>query len=69
MTQHNDNLQSPGLSESELNAYLPPADYKVMVLLVDDQIMVGEAIRRALMSEYDIGFHYCSSAEEAVQVA
>lgn len=31
-----------------------------MVLLVDDQVMVGEAIRRALASEPDIEFHYCS---------
>jgi len=40
-----------------------------MVLLVDDQAMVCEAIRRALASEPDINFHYCADAREAVAVA
>ena len=41
----------------------------VMVLLVDDQVVVGEAIRRALLGESDIEFHYCSSPLEALAVA
>lgn len=44
-------------------------DYSVMVLLVDDQAMVGEAIRRALSGEENIDFHYCSNPEEALRVA
>ncbi|AKQ56703.1 diguanylate cyclase [Bordetella hinzii] len=40
-----------------------------MVLLVDDQVMVGEAIRRALASEPDIEFHYCSDPAEALKTA
>src|ERR1041384_2649745 len=44
-------------------------DYHVMVLLVDDQGMVCEAVRRALANEADIDFHYCSDAREAVTVA
>ena len=40
-----------------------------MVLLVDDQVMVAEAIRRALLSEPEIEFHYCSNPLEAVAVA
>ena len=33
---------------------VPPSDeYKIMVLLVDDQAMVGEAIRRALLNPAD----------------
>lgn len=44
-------------------------DYHVMVLLVDDQAMVCEAIRRALISEPDIDFHYCADAREAVALA
>jgi len=50
----------------------PPAqaaEYHVMVLLVDDQAMVCEAIRRALASEPDIDFHYCADAREAMAVA
>jgi len=30
----------------------------VMVLLLDDQPFIGEVIRRALMNETDIDFHY-----------
>lgn len=44
-------------------------DYQAMVLLVDDQAMVGEAVRRALASEPDIDFHYCSQPAEAIGVA
>src|SRR5581483_10448183 len=40
-----------------------------IVLLVDDQPMIGEAIRRALATESDIGFHYCSNALQAVATA
>jgi signal transduction histidine kinase len=44
-------------------------EYHVMVLLVDDQVMVCEAIRRALATETDIDFHYCADAREAMNVA
>ncbi|MEP6873512.1 MAG: diguanylate cyclase [Burkholderiales bacterium] len=40
-----------------------------MVLLVDDQPMVGEAIRRTLRGQPDIAFHYCADSAEAVAVA
>ncbi len=46
-----------------------PNGYPVMVLLVDDQAMIGEAVRRALASEPDIDFHYCAMPDEAVAVA
>ena len=46
-----------------------PADYHVMVLLVDDQAMVCEAVRRALANQSDIDFHYCADAREAIAVA
>ncbi|MGE8620701.1 MAG: diguanylate cyclase response regulator, partial [Achromobacter spanius] len=32
--------------------------HAAMVLLVDDQVMVAEAIRRALVVEGNIDFHY-----------
>ncbi len=44
-------------------------DYHVMVLLVDDQAMVCEAVRRALANQVDIDFHYCADAREALAVA
>ncbi|MGD8558529.1 MAG: diguanylate cyclase [Gammaproteobacteria bacterium] len=40
-----------------------------VVLLVDDQIMVAEGIRRMLDAEQDIEFHYCSDPSRAVQLA
>ncbi|MFO1476224.1 MAG: response regulator [Verrucomicrobiota bacterium] len=45
------------------------SDYHVMVLLVDDQAMVCEAVRRALASQSDVDFHFCADAREAVAVA
>ena len=47
---------------------LPP-EYHVMVLLVDDQAMVCEAVRRALANQPDIDFHYCADAREALSTA
>ncbi len=47
---------------------LPP-DYHAMVLLVDDQAMVCEAVRRALANQADIDFHYCADAREAITLA
>src|ERR1700739_1535143 len=46
-----------------------PPDYHVMVLLVDDQAMVCEAVRRALSHQGDIDFHYCADAREALNIA
>ncbi len=40
-----------------------------VVLLVDDQAMVAEGIRRMLASEGDIDFHYCSNPKEALETA
>jgi signal transduction histidine kinase len=45
------------------------SEYAAMVLLVDDQAMVGEAVRRALANQPDIDFHYCAKATEAVKLA
>lgn len=42
---------------------------KFVVLLVDDQVMVAEGIRRMLMEEEDIEFHYCNDPAKAVEMA
>ena len=48
----------------------PPADsYLSMVLLVDDQVMVCEAVRRALAHHGDLDFHYCTDPLEAIAIA
>jgi signal transduction histidine kinase len=40
-----------------------------MLLLVDDQAFIGEAVRRAVANERDIDFHFCAKAEDAVAAA
>src|SRR5690349_17626331 len=48
---------------------VPLPDYRVMVLLVDDQAMVCEAVRRAVANQTDLDFHYCADAREAITIA
>ncbi len=40
-----------------------------MVFLVDDQAIVGEAVRRLLSDQPDIDFHYCPNGTEAIRLA
>jgi phosphoserine phosphatase RsbU/P len=44
-------------------------EHKVTVLLIDDQPMIGEAVRRMLAGEPDIVFHYCRDASKALEEA
>jgi two-component system chemotaxis family response regulator WspR len=44
-------------------------DHKITVLLVDDQAMIAEAVRRALSNEEDIDFHYCQDPTKAIKLA
>jgi sigma-B regulation protein RsbU (phosphoserine phosphatase) len=41
----------------------------IIVLLIDDQPMIAEAVRRMLLSEQDITFHYCNDPTQALKVA
>ena len=43
--------------------------HKVTVLLIDDQPIIGEAVRRMLAGEEDIIFHHCKEALKAVEEA
>ena len=43
--------------------------HKITVLLIDDQAMIAEAVRRALTSEEDIEFHYCQDPTKAIKLA
>lgn len=42
---------------------------RAIVLLVDDQRMIAEGIRRMLADEPDLVFHYCSDPSKAVMTA
>ena len=43
--------------------------HKVTVLLIDDQPIIGEAVRRMLAGEGDIVFHHCKDATKALEEA
>jgi two-component system chemotaxis family response regulator WspR len=43
--------------------------HKIIVLLVDDQQMIAEAVRRALSSQEDLEFHYCQDPSKAIKLA
>ncbi|WP_165073099.1 fused response regulator/phosphatase [Paludisphaera rhizosphaerae] len=44
-------------------------EHKITVLLIDDQAMIGEAVRRMLAGESDIEFHACRDATIALDEA
>ncbi|HDZ91909.1 MAG: response regulator [Deltaproteobacteria bacterium] len=43
--------------------------HRITVLLVDDQAMIGEALRRMLAPEGDIDFHFCQDPTRAIRMA
>jgi len=45
------------------------AEHPVTVLLVDDQAIIAEAVRRMLAAESDICFHYCADPTKAIEQA
>jgi phosphoserine phosphatase RsbU/P len=48
---------------------IPATDHSVTVLLVDDQAIIAEAVRRMLVGESDISFHYCNDPTQAIELA
>lgn len=48
---------------------IPLPETKIMVFLVDDQAMIGEAVRRQISNQPNIDFHYCSDGAQAVRLA
>ena len=51
------------------NFNLSGSEIRTMVLLVDDQPMVAEAIRRKLAGLPDIDLHYCTDGLDAINQA
>lgn len=60
-------MSTPETVEPETAAALPK--HAIKVLLVDDQAIIGEAVRRMLATEEDIVFRYCSDPTAALHVA
>src|SRR5207302_718357 len=63
------------MSASQAVAPTPPGDATkpaarpLTVLLVDDQAIIGESVRRMLAAETDIGFHFCQDPTQAIATA
>ena len=51
----------------ESESQLP--EHSITVLLIDDQAMIGEAVRRMLATEKDITFHFCNHPSKALEMA
>jgi signal transduction histidine kinase len=48
----------------------PPLPVRgINVLLIDDQAMIGEVVRRMLVGEQGIVFHYCNDSTKAMELA
>ncbi len=58
---------APGQNSPLTTAGLTP--HAIKVLLVDDQAMIGEAVRRMLATDADINLHFCSDPTHAVRMA
>ena len=43
--------------------------HRIVVLLIDDQAIVGEAVRRMLQGEENIVFHFCNDPSKAIALA
>src|SRR5688500_1171136 len=43
--------------------------HPIVVLLVDDQAIVAEAVKRMLADEKDVAFHYCPDPAKAIETA
>ena len=56
-----------GISNSNSNTATQPKG--PVVLLVDDQAIVGQAIKRMLADEPDIQFHFCQNPFESIEMA
>lgn len=59
----------PECDEVDKLMYADQENKKAIVMLVDDQPMVAEAVRRMLAEDPDIEFHYCNQPTQAIDFA
>ncbi|QGW79024.1 diguanylate cyclase [Pseudomonas alkylphenolica] len=57
------------MNDLPLDGFPTTNENSAMVLLVDDQAMIGEAVRRGLAHEENIDFHFCADPHQAVAQA
>src|ERR1700724_2498363 len=60
-------MAGKNMQDSKMDLRIPPS--RTMVLLVDDQAMVAEAVRRLLAGLPDIDLHYCADGNDAIKQA
>jgi sigma-B regulation protein RsbU (phosphoserine phosphatase) len=60
---------APSGSEAKSTQAGEAAPRPIRVLLIDDQPIVGESVRRMLAAEQDIELHYCSDPTQALKQA
>ena len=70
------NALEPDVTPSRPQAWVPdrsdlPEGFgtPTLILLVDDQALVGESVRRMLSQEKDLCLHYCANPHEALRMA
>lgn len=61
--------RSKGQTIQEVASVLPANTPAVKLLLIDDQLIVSQAVHRILTEEADISFHYVSDPTQAIQTA
>ncbi|WP_122870632.1 response regulator [Pseudomonas viridiflava] len=57
------------MHDLQMDEIKTPDENSAMVLLVDDQAMIGEAVRRGLANESSIDFHFCADPHQAISQA
>jgi len=57
------------MNEDKMSQPAALTQHRITVLLVDDQAMIGEAVRRMLAPEQDIDFHFCQDPTKAIKAA
>ncbi len=57
------------MNDLQLDELQATDENAAMVLLVDDQAMIGEAVRRGLANEENIDFHFCADPHQAIAQA
>lgn len=59
------------MSNSDLvkNLFTPLETFPIKILLVDDQKIIAEAVKRMVQDQEDMTFHYCSDPKEAIHMA
>src|SRR5439155_23125273 len=58
-----------GLGGAPMSTQPSLTQHKITVLLIDDQPLIGEAVRRMLAKEQDIEFHFCKDPAKALETA